>query len=305
MHKPRTSWPLPTRVGYLVSFQELRKQHPRLSLRAYCAVAGLPVATFARWWRLWRRYGNRTLVPGSHRPQHCPTALPGAVLDVVRAAHRAEGVGVTRLHAQLTQAGLIACSRSSVYRILRRAGALHRRPRRPKPVWQRYAKAHPGERAQADLKYLPQGRFQLTLIDDCTRLVAATVLTRRTSAAVVAALPRLLQALPFQLRCLQTDSGPEFGQAVTQLLQRLGIRHARIRPRTPRLNGKVERVQRTMQEELWDGILPDALRSWEQALQGYLQYYNRQRLHSALGYQPPWVYAKQRLPRQRRLSHLS
>lgn len=305
MHYPRTPWLLPTRVGYLVSFQELRKQHPRLSIRAYCAVGGLPVATFARWWRLWRRYGNRTLIPGSHRPRHCPTALPGAVLDVVRAAHRTEGLGVTRLHAQLTQTGHITCSRSSVYRLLRRAGALMRRPRRPKPVWQRYAKAHPGERAQMDLKYLPQGRFPLTLIDDCSRLVAATVLQRRTSAAVATALPRLLQALPFRLRCLQTDNGPEFGQTLTHLLQRQGIRHAHIRPRTPRLNGKVERVQRTMQEELWDGVPPGDLPTWEQALQAYPRYYNTQRLHSALGYSPPFVYAMTRLPQQRPLSHLS
>ena len=35
----------------------------------------------------------------------------------------------------------ITCSLSSLYRILRRCGALVRRPRKPKPVWTRYAKA--------------------------------------------------------------------------------------------------------------------------------------------------------------------
>ena len=57
--------------------------------------------------------------------------------------------------------GLIRCSLSSVYRVLHRCGALVRRPRKPKPVWTRYAKASPGERAQMDLKYLPQDRYQL------------------------------------------------------------------------------------------------------------------------------------------------
>src|SRR5207245_4597774 len=123
-----------------------------------------------------------------------------------------------------------------------------------KPVWIRYAKAVPGERAQMDLKYLPRGFFQLTLIDDCSRYLAASVIPRRTSAAVCSALAALLGELPFRLRCIQTDNGPEFGLPLTELLTRLGIRHVRTRPRTPRLNGKVERVHRTMQEEFWDAV---------------------------------------------------
>ncbi len=53
----------------------------------------------------------------------------------------------------------------------------------------------------------------------------------------------------------------EFGGGLTALLRRLGIRHARIRPRSPHLNGKVEPVQRTFQEESWDGKRVHATRS--------------------------------------------
>ena len=144
-----------------------------------------------------------------------------------------------------------------------------------------------------DLKYLPQGRFQLTLVDDCSRFLAATVLERRTTAAVCRALPRLLKTIPFPLRCIQTDNGSEFGRDLTVLLRRLGIRHARIRPRGPHLNRKVERVQRTVQEEFWDGIGPGPLEEWERFLQGYVRFYNRHRQHSALGYATPILYALQ------------
>jgi transposase InsO family protein len=212
---------------------------------------------------------------------------------------------VRRLYAYLREAGLITCSLSSVYRVLRRCGSLVRRPRKPKPVWIRYAKAIPRERAQMDLKYLPQGRYQLTLIDDCSRYLAATVLEARTTAAVCRALPELLHTIPFSLRCVQTDNGSEFGRALSQLLRRLGIRHSRIRPRSPHLNGKVERVQRTVQEEFWDGIGPGPLADWKRSLQDYVRFYNRARQHSALGYQAPMRYALQRLPRQARLSHMS
>ena len=232
--------------------------------------------------------------PCPSRPPQTPTTLP----------HRQLRLGVRRLHAYLIQAGLISCSLSSVYRVLKRAGALVHRPRKPKPVWTRYAKALPGERGQMDLMYLPQGRYQLTLVDDCSRFLAAIILTQRSTAAVCSVVPRLLHAFPFPFHCIQTDNGSEFGRALTLLLRRLGIRHARIRPRSPHLNGKVERAQRTVREEYWDGVGPGLVEEWERALQDYLRFYNRRRLHSALGYMAPMAYALERLPRAR-ISHVS
>ena len=67
----------------------------------------------------------------------------------------------------------------------------------------------------------------------------------------------------------------------------------------------MERVQRTVQEELWDGVSPGPLEHWERSLQDYVRYYNRGRLHSALGYIPPMEYPLQRLPRQAPVSHMS
>jgi transposase InsO family protein len=304
MHKPGTPWPVATRVSYIVAFEELRRRHPRLSARRFCEVSEVPYPTFARWWAAWCQEGNRALRDRPKRPRRCPTALQGRVLDIIRHAHHQLGLGVRRLHAYLSQAGLISCSVSSVYRVLKRAGALVLHPRKPKPLWTRYAKALPGERAQMDLMYLPQRRYQLTLVDDCSRLLAATLLTQRTTAAVCHVLPRLLHSFPFPLRCIQTDNGSEFGRALTLLLRRLGIRHARIRPRSPHLNGKVERVQRTVQEEYWDGVGPGSVDDWLRGLKDYVKLYNRTRQHSALGYMAPMAYALQRLP-QARISHVS
>jgi transposase InsO family protein len=305
MRHPRTPWPVATRVSYIVSFEELRKQHPRLSARRFCEATEVPYATFARWWAAYRRKRGRGLQDRSRRPRRSPTAIPVVTLERIRLVHRRLGLGVRRLHAYLCQAGLISCSLSTVYRVLRRAGALVRRPRKPKPIWQRYQKAWPGERAQLDLKYLPQRRFQLTLVDDCSRYLAAAVLTRRTCAAVCAVLPVLLARFPFPIRCLQTDNGPEFGQTLTRLLHQSGIRHARIRPRSPHLNGKVERVQRTVQEEYWDGVVRGSLAAWERGLQAYVRFYNEQRLHSALAYTTPERYAQARLRSTRGISHMS
>lgn len=296
MHKARTSWPVQTRAAYIASFEYARRQYPRLSARSFCRAGEVPYATFSRWWAAWCHHDKKALVDRSRRPRRSPKALSGHALDIIRKAHFKLGLGVKRLHAYLKQAGLISCSLSSVYRVLRRAGALSRCRRRPKPHWQRYSKALPGERAQMDLLYLPEGRYQLTLVDDCSRVLAATVLTRRTCAAVCEVLPRLLRSVPFPIRCIQTDNGPEFSETLTGLLRRTGIRHVHIRPRTPHLNGKVERVQRTVREEHWDGVVAGSVLEWEKGLQAYVRFYNNKRLHSALGYSAPLVYALERLP---------
>ena len=88
---------------------------------------------------------------------------------------------------------------------------------------------------QTNREYLPQGHYQLTLIDDCIRFLAATVLERHTTAAVCRTLLGLLDTAPFPLRWIQTHSGSEFGRDLSQLLGRLGIRHTRIRPCCPYL----------------------------------------------------------------------
>src|SRR3990172_13416147 len=124
MHKVRTAWPVATRVSFIVSFEELRRRHPRLSARRFCAATEVPYPTFARWWAGWQKEGNQALLDRPRRPRHCPGALSGLVLDVIRRAHRELGWGGRRLHAHLKQAGLIGWSVRSVYRGLGRCRAL-------------------------------------------------------------------------------------------------------------------------------------------------------------------------------------
>jgi transposase InsO family protein len=65
------------------------------------------------------------------------------------------------------------------------------------------------------------------------------------------------------------------------------VEHRRIRPYTPRTNGKVERFNRTLLEE-WAYVRPyvsDAART--RALAKWLHTYNHHRCHTALGGEPP------------------
>ena len=57
--------------------------------------------------------------------------------------------------------------------------------------------------------------------------------------------------LPLEVDKVQTDNGSEFGASFHWHLLDKGIGHIRIKPRTPRLNGKVERSHRIDSEEFY------------------------------------------------------
>ena len=81
-------------------------------------------------------------------------------------------------------------------------------------------------------------------------------------------------------------------RAFTGHLESLDIRHAYIRPRTPHLNGKVERSHRVDDQEFYqlldrDGITDD-IRLFNAKLREWEDYYNYHRPHGALDGQTPY-----------------
>jgi transposase InsO family protein len=84
--------------------------------------------------------------------------------------------------------------------------------------------------------------------------LVAALSPRRTAADTVdfleQVLEEVLEEVPFSIQRLQTDNGTEFlAYQVRDLLLELCIKHRPIPPRTPHLNGKVERAQKTTLDE--------------------------------------------------------
>jgi len=75
-----------------------------------------------------------------------------------------------------------------------------------------------------------------------------------------------------------------------------GVGHRYIKPRTPRLNGKVERSHRIDAEEyrLLDGTVIDDAKVFNNKLQEWEDYYNFHRPHGALGGQTPYERLRQK-----------
>jgi transposase InsO family protein len=154
----------------------------------------------------------------------------------------------------------------------------------------------PGDLVQLDTKELrPQRGVVLkhfSARDMVSRWDVVEVHPRATSLAAAHFLDSLVNRMPFPIAALQVDGGSEFAAEFEIACQQRGLPLFVLPPRSPKLNGQVERSHRTHHEEFYQ-VIPDRwnvdslnpqLRRWEHI-------YNTVRPHSSLGYLTPEEYA--------------
>jgi len=270
--------------------------------------------TFHRWRDRYQRVGLRGLEDRSHRPAHVqpPTWTTAQALAVHRLREQYPYLGKAKLARLLRKEG-IELSVSMVGRMLtrlRRSGQLHepvrlrrrrsssgRRPhavRKPKE----YVAARPGDLVQIDtldVAVAPGARFlQLSLVDTVARWTAAEVRYGKTATTMRESLKRMEERLPFPIRGIQIDGGSEFRGEFEVYCQERGIRLFVLPPRSPKLNGMVERLQRTYRDEFYACVdLEPRVEAVAVALRTYEDTYNRIRPHQALGYLTPQEFLTQ------------
>jgi transposase InsO family protein len=206
----------------------------------------------------------------------------------------------------------VTVSSSGVWRILKRLG-LNRLPasqryKRLDKRWQRYEKQIPGHQVQIDVKFIAPitgapgtKHYQFTAIDDCTRLRVLRIYSQLNQKTAIQFADYVLEKLPFQVQEIQTDNGPEFGSSFHYHLLDKGVGHRYIKPRTPRLNGKVERSHRIDAEEFYrllDGAVIDDANVFNNKLQEWEDYYHFHRPHGGLGGQTPYERLRQKTKTQ-------
>ena len=118
-----------------------------------------------------------------------------------------------------------------------------------------------------------------------------------TTKTAIQFLDYMLSRLPFAVEVIQTDNGAEFQTAFHWHVLDKGINHVYIKPRTPRLNGKVERSHRINAEEFYrllDGVVIDDTNLFNTRLQEWEDYYNYHRPHGGLNGQTPYERLRQK-----------
>lgn len=226
-----------------------------------CRYFGIGRASFYRWRQVCQAQGaagstNKRSVPHDH-PNKTPPAVAEKVLHLRRKYH----LGPIRIVWCLERYHGIKISDAGVYRILKRSG-LTRLPggtRVRKLHTKRYNKQVPGHHIQMDVRFLTfigKGgekirRFQFTAIDDATRIRALKIYERHTQANAIDFVDHVIGNFPFRIREIRTDNGHEFQAKFHWHVEDKGIRHAYIKPKSPQLNGKVERSHRSDSQEFY------------------------------------------------------
>jgi len=162
-----------------------------------------------------------------------------------------------------------------------------------------YGAKEPGDIVQLDtmdVRPLPGIAFkQFTARDIVSRWDVVGVSTNATSTAAAKFIESIRKRMPFEVKALQIDGGPEFQGIFEEVCERYGIKLFVLPPRSPRLNGHVERANRTHTEEFYEVTdasfemyeLNKALLKWE-----YI--YNTIRPHQSLSYLTPQKFLEQK-----------
>ncbi len=280
-----------------------------------CRYFGISRQTFYRWQRRYDPQNLSTLKDCSHQPhrRRRPTWTAEQAEQVRRLREQYPRWGKDKLAVLLRRAGW-AVSVSMVGRILtslRRGGALtapvlfrvkRRRGTAGRPWALRkpkdYAVEKPGDLVQLDtLDLRPSPGVvlkQFTARDMISRWDVLEVHRRATSTAATLFLDALQRRLPFPLRALQVDGGSEFAAVFEDACRQRGLRLFVLPPRSPKLNGQVERANRTHTEEFYE-VTPCSLSIAElnRELQAWERTYNTVRPHQALGYLTPQQFLAQ------------
>jgi transposase InsO family protein len=132
-------------------------------------------------------------------------------------------------------------------------------------------------------------RYILTAVDTYGRPAFAYGYERATSANAKDFYEKLVKAMPFEIKGVQTDNGSEFHGYFREHLNEQGVKHYYNYPGQPYRNGHVERFNRSIQDEFIDSNefwLTD-IDVFNNKLMDWLLWYNTKRPHWGLGLKTP------------------
>lgn len=265
--------------------------------------------TFRKYYNRYRQSGSpEDLLPRRRGPKWQDRRDPQGI-DAQILAQRRKGLNRYEILAVLKQLVAKPPSLSTIYRRLRQHG-LNRKSKAMVEEKRKIIKTRLGEMGHVDLHQLPRDMFLMpparpayviSLLDGCSRLAWAEVVTSKKAVPVMFKTMRLLNALRvtygIAFEEILTDNGAEFvgdpeEHPFELLIAEIGARHRRTKPYRPQTNGKIERFWRTLNDDVIDEATFDNLDHFENELFDYLVYYNDHRPHQALGGQTPKAFAE-------------
>jgi len=203
-------------------------------------------------------------------------------------------VGYRRLTYRMMDKDLVAVSPSTTYNVLKKNGLMGKRevkkstkgtgfkqPERPHAHW------------HIDISYLNiSGTFyyMCSVVDGFSRaIIHFEIRERMTEQDVEIILQRALERFPDVHPRIISDNGPQFiAKDFKEFVRTKGMTHVRTSPYYPQSNGKLERYHKTVKTGCIRPNPPKSLDDARIKVSQFVQNYNRERLHSGIGYIAPW-----------------
>lgn len=253
---------------------------------------GIPRSTLYRWLKRYKEYPDDNLSNRSRRPHKLAKQVVNEELEkLVLQIREGFKFGQRRIRMHLLRHHKVNLSAATIWRILKKHQVKALKKFRKPEDYKRYSRPVPGDRIQVDVTKIAPGCYQFTAIDDCTRLRVLRLYPRKTAQYAIEFFLELIDSLPFTMQRIQTDWGTEFfNDAFQEELMEHFVKYRPIKPRSPHLNGKVERSQQTHKAEFYSQftrkelkleVLKPKLSEWE-------YFYNHQPPHESLKGKTPY-----------------
>jgi transposase InsO family protein len=292
----------------------IREKNKSFAARKY----GYSLSSVKRWCK---RYDGtwQSLKERSHRPQSHPKRHRSEEEEIIRKAMKAKffRYGWDGAYDEACQNGYTRSFSGMIYAARRMGlvgGAKDKKP--PKKHDRRYPELlRPGEKVQIDVKEIPycclrgaarrdgKHMYQWTAIDECTRIRFVYGFEEHTPENSVKFLKMLQRVFPFKIEVIQTDNGTEFTYRYIsdyklcpfeKSLEKAGITHKLIPPRTPWHNGKVERSHRNDQRYFYNWETFRSIEELNHKLIKHLNWSNRKTMRT-LGRKSPLELLQEKL----------
>ena len=254
-----------------------------------CRRCGISRPTLRKWQRRYDQAGVDGLRSQSRRPHLSPSKKVFEREERLIVHLRLERrLGIKQLRSELIRRHDLRLSLETIHKVLKRHGVnVLERKRSWRKRDKRYVRPIPGDRVQMDVCKIAPALYQYTAIDDCSRYKVLGIYPHRTASNTLDFLEQVREEMPFPIQRIQTDRGREFfADKVQQRLMEWEIKFRPIKPRSPHLNGKVERSQKTDLQEFWSTVDLKAA-DLQQQLDEWQHFYNWHRPHTALNGRSP------------------
>lgn len=213
-----------------------------------------------------------------------------AILDY-EAQHSDEGY--RRLTFMMMDADIVSVSPSSVRRVLSAAGRMDQWNKTPSKKGSGFVQPlKPHEHWHIDVSYINIcGTFYYlcSILDGCSRyIVQWEIGEKMTETDIEILLQRAREKYPDARPRIISDNGPQFiAKDFKAFIRICGMTHVRTSPYYPQSNGKIERWHGSLKSECIRPGSPMSLEDARRLTGQYIERYNNQRLHSAIGYVTP------------------